>query len=53
MGKTRKDAQQQAAENALRNLAGKDIIRYIIATSDLFQFLACLFIDYVLDKSIN
>ena len=24
MGKTRKDAQQQAAENALRSLAGKN-----------------------------
>ena len=29
MGKTRKDAQQQAAENALRCLAGKTNLQFI------------------------
>jgi len=29
MGTTRKDAQQQAAENALRSLAGKSILQLI------------------------
>lgn len=28
LGKTRKDAQQQAAENALRNLAGKNAFSF-------------------------
>lgn len=45
MGKTRKDAQQQAAENALHSLAGKPVLARL-AYSNLL-FLLRIFLTWV------
>jgi len=50
MGKTRKDAHQQAAENALHNLAGKTI--YLIILHRRFLFLTDLILYYIYFSTI-
>lgn len=44
LGKTRKDAQQQAAENALHNLAGKTSILFSIPLLGYLYFVPSFFL---------
>ena len=44
LGKTRKDAQQQAAENALHNLAGKTASSFLFHYLDMLLFHSIFFL---------